>query len=140
MSTTSNRNNIIILPEEINYSFIRSSGPGGQNVNKVATAVQIQFNAKLNYIKSDEDFEKLKKICGKKLSTDGVITIEAKRYRTQESNKKDALNRLKKILTKFSARIRIRKQTKPNKTSVEKRLNEKRKQSEKKKFRKNNYD
>lgn len=92
--------NIYLDENELQFSFIRASGPGGQNVNKVSTAVQLRFDVIESSSIPDTVKDKLIKIAGKRSTKDGIIIIEAKRFRTQEKNKKDAIERLLTIINK----------------------------------------
>jgi ribosome-associated protein len=127
--------NITIQESELVFNFIRSSGPGGQNVNKVATAVQLRFDID----SSDSLFEdvklKLKSIAGRKVTKDGVLIIEAKRFRTQEKNRQDAIERLITLIDKSSQRRKNRIRTNPSPASNQKRIEGKKRLSEKKKMR-----
>src|ERR671925_2438303 len=90
----------ISLPErEIDERFIRASGPGGQNVNKVATAVQLRFNVQDSSL-PEEAKERLTHLAGKRITSDGVLLIEAKRFRTQEQNREDAIQRFVGLVRK----------------------------------------
>lgn len=112
---------------EVEYQFIRSPGPGGQNVNKVATGVLLRFNVKVSASLSEDIKTRLVKIAGTKLSTDGELVIKATRCRTQNRNKQDALKRLCHLLKIAATPPKKRRATKPTKTSIEKRLDSKKK-------------
>ncbi|HSR17248.1 MAG TPA: alternative ribosome rescue aminoacyl-tRNA hydrolase ArfB [Ignavibacteriaceae bacterium] len=134
-------NNKIFIPEtELHFNFIRSSGPGGQNVNKVSTAVQLRFDI----INSPSLPEQLKKrliaVSGNRATKEGILIIEAKRFRTQESNKQDALKRFIELIRKAEKKPKRRIKTKPSKESRQKRIEEKKKRSEVKKMRRINYE
>ena len=126
--------NISISENEYEEDFIRSSGPGGQNVNKVSTSVQLRYDIK-NSSLPVEVKEKLISLAGKKISGDNILIISAGRFRTQEKNRKDALDRLVSLIRKACEKPVIRKKTKPTAASVEQRLKEKNLKSDKKKQR-----
>lgn len=128
--------NIKIKVEDLKFSFIRSSGPGGQNINKVSTAVQLKFDINSSKELSDEIKVKLFKICGRKISTKGVLLIEAKRFRTQEKNKSDAIERFIAIIKKAAIDEKPRHKTKPSKISEVKRIENKKRNSQIKQQRK----
>ncbi len=112
--------------EELEESFIRASGPGGQNVNKVATAVQLRFDAAGSPGLPERVRDNALKIAGQRATKDGVIVIEAARFRTQERNRADARERLTALLAKAAEPPpKPRKKTKPSKGAVERRLKEK---------------
>lgn len=125
-------NKLFLAPSEISLTFITSSGPGGQNVNKVASAAHLRFNV-LNSPSLPEDVrQRLITQLGKKITTQGDIIIKADRFRTQERNKQDAMNRLAAMIKLAAYPPKKRKKTRPTKTSIEKRLAHKKEHSKKK--------
>ena len=124
---------IYINESELKESFIRSSGPGGQHVNKVATAVQLRFNAKNSRDISEEVYNRLRTIAGSRLTEDGNLIIESREYRSQSQNRQVALEKLISLLQQAAKKPKRRTPTRPSQASVEKRLRNKRLQSEKKK-------
>jgi ribosome-associated protein len=124
-----------IRPEELQYVFIRASGPGGQNVNKVATAVQLRFNARNSQSLEPEIRERLLRLAGKRVNTAGEIIIEARRFRTQQRNREDALERLLQLIDKASVRPSVRHKSRPTTASKLRRLQEKKHRSSIKKLR-----
>lgn len=126
----------VIHPDDLREDFIRSSGPGGQNVNKVATAVQLRFDAANALGLSDRVRERTLKLAGQRATKDGVIVIEAGRFRTQEQNRADARARLLALVAKAAEPPPPpRKKTRPTKGSVERRLKAKAGRSTVKKLR-----
>ena len=111
--------------DELEFSFIRASGPGGQNVNKVSSAVQMRFDARRSPSLSNEVSIRLQKLAGSRLTLDGVIVITANRFRTQEMNRKDATERLAELIAKAAVAPVKRRATKPTKASKERRLESK---------------
>ena len=114
---------------EIEESFIRSSGPGGQNVNKVSSAVQLRFDARRSGSLPDAVAVRLMRLAGSKLTQDGVIVITAQRYRDQARNRVDALERLAELIREAVPPPVPRRATKPTKASKERRLEGKSKRS-----------
>jgi len=115
-------NSIALDESEIDEQFIRSSGPGGQNVNKVATAVQLRFDVARSTNLPDPVRERLKRLAGRRLTSDGVLVIDARRYRTRERNRRDALDRLIALVRKAAVAPRPRKATRPTAASRRRRL------------------
>ena len=116
-----------IPDSELSISFIRSSGPGGQNVNKVATAAQLRYDVRNSPALPVEVKERLAKLAGYRMTQDGILVIEAKRYRTQEQNRADALLRLTDLIQKALVRPKRRRFTRPTAASRERRVVEKKK-------------
>jgi ribosome-associated protein len=124
----------------IKFNFVRSSGPGGQNVNKVATAVLLRFKVSQAVSLPDDVRLRLQEINRNKLNHQGELLIKASRFRTQERNKQDALNRLIALIKQAALPIKQRKKTKPNKGAVQERLNKKKRLGKKKSMRQNQLD
>jgi ribosome-associated protein len=107
---------------EIKFNFIRSPGPGGQNVNKVATAVELRFNILYSSTLPEDIRSRLLLLIGRKLTHQGELIIKATRFRTQERNKQDALERLQELLDQAAISPKKRKKTKPTFSSSQRRL------------------
>jgi len=123
---------ISIDESEIHFEFVRSTGPGGQNVNKVATAVQLRFNVMESQSLPERVRERLLQLGDRRISKSGVLIIIARRHRSQEQNRADAISRLIALVEKASRRPRVRRETRPTKASVERRLSRKKHQSDRK--------
>lgn len=127
----------IKIPEsELKMEFVRASGPGGQNVNKVATAVQLRFDVANSVALPVDIKERLGKIAGRKLTEEGILIIEARRFRSQERNRNDAIERLMALIRKAQVRPKSRQKTKPPPKVNERRLEEKKRRSRLKESRK----
>jgi len=107
---------------EVEESFIRASGPGGQNVNKVSSAVQLRFDLSRSHSLPEEVRERLARLAGRRLTRDDVIVITAQRYRSQERNRQDALDRLVALIRHAAVPPTRRRPTKPSATEKERRL------------------
>jgi ribosome-associated protein len=120
---------IALDESELVESFIRASGPGGQNVNKLATAVQLRFDVRHSPSLSDEVRARLERLAGKRLTRDGVLVITAQSHRTQERNRADALDRLTELIRQAAVRPVPRRPTRPTKASRRRRLDDKKRRS-----------
>ena len=124
-------NNDIEIPEsELELNAIRSSGPGGQNVNKVATAIHLRFDIAASSVLPDDVKSRLLNLRDRRISSDGVVNIKAQRSRSQDKNRIDALKRLADLLRKGLVAPKARKKTKPSRKSKEKRLADKARRSQ----------
>ena len=121
--------------KELQYEFVKATGPGGQNVNKVATAVQLRFDVLNSKNLPDAVKKRLLEIAGNRANAEGVLRIDAKRFRTQTQNREDALNRLVTMIIQATHKPKKRKKTKRSKASHERRLQMKKRHSDKKKRR-----
>jgi ribosome-associated protein len=124
---------------ELEIDFVRSSGPGGQNVNKVATAAQLRFDVNASSL-PEEVKARLLHLAGNRLTTEGVLLIEARRFRTQEQNREDAIQRLVELVRKALIPPKPRKPTKPTATAKAKRLKAKKVRGDTKRLRNKSFD
>lgn len=133
-------NTLAIDDDELDISFVRASGPGGQNVNKVSTAVQLRFDARGSPSLPDDVATRLIRLAGSRATKDGVIVISADRFRTQERNKEDAIARLVALIARAAETPKPRKATKPSKAAKAKRVDTKTKRGAVKKLRRGGFD
>ena len=116
---------IAIHESEIQENFIRASGPGGQNVNKIATAVQLRFDVANSPSLSDDVRGRLMSLAGKRITEDGILIIDARRFRTQGRNRQDAIDRLVELIQNAARRPKIRRKTRSTLASKMRRLESK---------------
>jgi ribosome-associated protein len=124
-------NDRVALDEtEFQFEFIRASGPGGQNVNKVSSAVRLRFDVTGSVSLPDDVRQRLIRLAGKKVGADGFLTLHARARRTQEANRREAINRLVELVQKACERPRSRRETRPTLASRKRRLETKRHRGE----------
>ncbi len=126
---------IAIDEAEVQHQFVTASGPGGQNVNKVATAVQLRFDAANSPSLTEEVRRRLAVLAGKRMTVDGVLVIKAQRFRSQDQNREDATNRLITLIRRAAETPRRRRSTRPTAASRERRLDSKKRRSKTKRLR-----
>ena len=113
---------IQIDENELQWHFVRASGPGGQHVNKVSTAVILRFNAVASPAIDKRIEKRLRQIAGRRMTADGQLIIRASRFRSQSQNRQDAIERLRHLIRRAAARPKHRRKTRPTRSSVERRL------------------
>ncbi len=127
--------NIAIEEREIHQEFVRASGPGGQNVNKVSTAVKLRFDVRNSPSLPDDVRTRLIRMAGRRITEEGVLIIDARRFRTQERNRQDAIDRLVELIRKAAEKPKPRLKTRPSLGSKRRRLDTKRRHAEAKRMR-----
>jgi ribosome-associated protein len=123
---------------ELQIDFVRASGPGGQNVNKVATAAQLRFDVNVSSLPDDVK-KRLVRLAGNRMTNEGVLLIEARRFRTQEQNREDAIQRFVELVRKALVPPKARKKTKPTQASKEERLKDKKQRGDVKRQRQKSF-
>ena len=121
---------LAIDESEVDLSFVQASGPGGQNVNKAATAVQLRFDVAGSPSLPEDVRQRLIHLAGKRITSDGVLVIDARQFRTQERNRQDALERLVELIQQAARQPRKRAKTQPSLRAKRRRLEQKRRRSQ----------
>jgi len=125
---------------ELVYEFVRTDGPGGQNVNKVASGVQLRWDVNATEVLDAAEKERLTRLAGKRMTANGVLVIDARRYRTQERNRQDAVDRLTALLQQAIHPPKKRRSTRPGAAARQKRLSDKKKRADIKRQRSSHPD
>ena len=131
---------LAIGDDELEFSFVRSSGPGGQNVNKVSTAVQLRFDAAGSPSLPADVLQRLLKLAGRRATEAGVIIIDARRERTQERNRQDAIGRLVDLIRRATEKPKPRKATRPTLAAKQRRVDDKKRRGRLKRDRGDSFD
>lgn len=127
---------IFLDEKEFTFTYTRASGPGGQNVNKISSAVQLRFDLKNNTSVPADVRQRLANLAGSRLTAEGILIIEAQRYRTQSQNRQDAINRLVSLVRRAVIRPKKRRRTRPSAAAKSRRLQQKKRRAEIKRLRK----
>ncbi|RMG49348.1 MAG: aminoacyl-tRNA hydrolase [Acidobacteria bacterium] len=126
---------ITIDEDEIQWQFVRASGPGGQHVNKAATAVQLRFDVRRSPSLPDDVRQRLIALAGNRITSDGVLIIEAQQFRSQKQNREAAIQRLVELIRRAAEKPKVRRPTRPTREARRRRLEAKRRRSETKRLR-----
>jgi ribosome-associated protein len=126
---------IAVDENEIQLDFIRASGPGGQHINKAATAVQLRFYVRNSPSLPDDVRQRLVRLAGNRMTEDGTLIITARSFRSQDRNRQDAIDRLVELIRKAAEEPKLRRKTKPARTAKQRRLDTKRRHSQTKRLR-----
>jgi ribosome-associated protein len=131
---------LLVPDEDFEWRFVRASGPGGQNVNKVSSAVQLRFLLQQNSTLPVAVKQRLRRLAGQRLNADGSILISARSERSQEQNRREALERLETLVREALVVPKIRRKTKPTRASQERRIDTKKKRGSAKRERRARWD
>lgn len=123
---------LTIHEDELHFEFVRSSGPGGQNVNKTSTAVELRFDVRRSPSLSEPVRSRMIRFSGRRLTQEGILIIDARRFRTQNQNRTDAVERLLELLRRAAEKPKVRRKTKPTRASKERRIGAKQNRAKKK--------